>query len=281
MKALHKIIILVAALLVLPGCSSVADLVYNNAPTYVASELEDAFDLDEAQIEQLDERLGEFFAWHRDQELGHYRDVLEVAASASTDGIDADEFMRLRGEIRAAWQRSFDMAIDSFGDLAVTLRPEQIDHFEDHFRAASDEYTEYLDKSPQQREIERVEKNLERLENWFGDFDFETGKKVRERLRQLPDLNEPWIRYRAARHEAFVEVLRDASGGSLDVEALKAVVGPDSDYARAYEPKRAAFWQAYAAALQDISRWADERQRQRVVAKLKDYADIVERLQQS
>ena len=281
MNAVHRITILAATLVVLSGCGGVVDMAYNNAPTYVASELDDAFGLDEAQSEQLDGRLGEFFAWHRERELGRYQEVLETAATASADGIEAQEFMRLRLEIRAAWRRSLDMAIDRFGDLAVTLTPEQIDRFDAWFRENSREYTDYLDKSAQQREIFRVEQNLERIEKWFGDFDYATREKVRDRLRQLPDLYEPWLRYRAARHEAFIAVLHDASHNGLDIERLKAVIDPDSDYAdyaRAYEPARAAFWQAYAAALQDISGWASERQRQRVAAKLMDYAEIAGRL---
>lgn len=280
MNALHRVPILVVTLLALAGCGGVADLAYNNAPTFVASELEEAFDLDDAQIRQLDVRLVDFFAWHREQELVRYRETLEAAAVASADGIDAGEFLRLRDEFRDAWQRSLDRAIDSLGDLAVTLTPEQIDRFDAWFGKRSREYEVYLEKSPQQREIYRVERNLERLENWFGDFDYETRKKVSERLRQLPDRYESWLRYRRARHQALLAVLRDNARDGLDVERLRAVVDPDSDYARAYEPARAAFWQAYAELLQDVSGWVSKRQLQRVVAKLRDYAEIAGRLSQ-
>jgi hypothetical protein len=278
MNTLQKITILAVTLLALSGCGAVADLAYDSAPTYVASELEDAFDLDDAQIRQLDGRLVDFFDWHRAQELVRYREVLEAAATASADGIEAAEFMRLRGEIRAAWRRSFDKAIDSLGDLAVNLDPEQIDRFDTWFREGSREFEEYLEKSPQQREIIRVEEHLDRLENWFGDFDFETRKKVRARLEQLPDLYEPWLRYRSARHQALVSALRDIARDGPDPDRLKAVISPDSDYARAYEPARVAFWQAYAVVLEDVSGWVSERQLQRVASKLRDYAEIAGRL---
>ena len=279
MNSLYRITILTVTLLALAGCGGFAAMAYNNAPSYVASELDDAFGLDEAQSRQLDGRLTQFFTWHREQELGRYRDALQTAAAASADGIEAREVLRLHDEIRAAWRRSLGMAIDNFGDLAVTLTPEQIDRFDAWFREKSREYTDYLDKSPQQREIYRVERNLERIEKWFGDFDYATREKVRDRLRQLPDLYEPWLRYRAARHDALIATLRDASRNGLDIERLKTVaLGAETEYARAYEPRRTAYWRAYAAALQDISTWVGERQLQRVASKLQDYAEIAGRL---
>lgn len=281
MISLQRNSIFAVMLLALAGCGGIVDLAYNNAPSYVAGELDDAFGLDEAQSRQLDDRLAQFFGWHRGHELARYRDILQVAAAASADGIEASEVLRLHEDIRAAWRRSLGMAIDNFGDLAATLTPEQIDRFDAWFRKRSREYTDYLDKSPQQREIYRVEENLERIENWFGDFDYTTAKRVRERLRQLPDLYEPWLRYRAARHEALIETLRDTSRNGLDIERLKTVLlSPDTEYARAYEPLRRDFWRAYAEALQDIGGWVNERQLRRVASKLQDYAEIAGRLSQ-
>lgn len=278
MKTLLRIPLLVAALLALASCSLV-DLAYDNAPSWIAGELDDAFGLDEAQSSELDGRMARFFAWHREQELERYREILERAATASADGIEASEVLHLQADIRAAWGRSMEKVIDSFGDLAETLTPQQVDRFDAWFRHRSREYLDYLDKSPQQREIYRVERGLEQLEKWFGDFDYAAEQRIRDRLRQLPDIYEPWLRYREARHEALLAALRDASRDGFDGERLKAVLlSPDSDYARAYEPLRAAYWQAYAEALEDISAGASKRQVSRVSARLRDYAEIAGRL---
>jgi hypothetical protein len=278
MDKLLRILFLAAAMLALASCSLV-DLAYDNAPGWVAGELEAAFHLDETQSRELDGRLTRFFAWHREQELGRYREILDVAATASADGIEAEEFLRLQDDIRAAWQRSVAMAVDSFGDLAVTLTPQQIERFDAWFRDLSREHLEYLDKSPQQREIYRVERALERLVKWFGDFDYADEKWIRERLRQLPDIYEPWLRYREARHDALLATLREAAREGVDSDRLKAVMlSPDSDHARAYEPIRTVYWQAYAEAIEDISTRASERQVRRVSTKLRDYADIAGRL---
>ena len=53
--------LVIIATLLTGGCSAIS-FAYNNAPSFVAGELDDAFDLDNAQEHQLDEGLHEFFA---------------------------------------------------------------------------------------------------------------------------------------------------------------------------------------------------------------------------
>ncbi len=278
-RRLQKIL-LFTALLGLTACS-LPKFAYEQAPGYVASQLDDAFDLDSAQSAALDERLQQFFAWHRKQELSQYRVLLERAARDSSDGIRADEFMRLLGEVRAAWRRAVAKAIDSVGDLATTLTPEQIASYEAYYKERSAKYRDYLQMTAQQRENYRLTRNLDRLEQWFGEFNEFDKARVSERLRQLPDNYEDWIRYRDARQQALVAALRDAPNNGLDKARLKDILlGEDTDYARAYEPIRQAYWQAYAQAIQDISTWVGTGQRQRLVSRLEDYARIAKDLEQ-
>jgi len=276
-----QILLLLTALLGLTACS-LPKFAYDQAPGYVAGKFNDAFDLDAKQSAALDERLQQFFAWHRKQELGQYRVLLERAARDSSDGIRADEFLHLLDEVRAAWRRSVSRAIDSVGDLATTLTPEQIDSYEAYYYDYSSKYRDYLQMSAQQREHYRVTRNLDRLEQWFGKFDEFDRQRVIERLRQLPDNYEDWIRYRDARQAALIAALRDARKNGLDKARLKDVLlGDDTDYARAFEPGRQAYWQAYARAIEDISGWIGAGQRQTLVSRLEDYARIARDLEQS
>ncbi|UCH39360.1 MAG: hypothetical protein JSU67_14525 [Gammaproteobacteria bacterium] len=265
--------------LLLTGCGGLADMAYNNAPNYVAGEIDDAFDLDPAQSDQLDNRLEQFFVWHRNEELMRYQQFLDRAALAAADGISATEVLGLRDEVFVAWNRALDKAIDSLGDLAVSLSDEQIERFERYYRERSEEFHDYLEKSEQQREIYRVNRAYKRLENWFGEFDYPLDDRIHERLRQIPDIYRPWFEFRQRRHKALIAALRNASTKGFDQSQLRRIlVDPDSDHARAFAPAREAYWQAYATALEDISSWMSDQQRQRVVSRLQKYARIVERL---
>lgn len=274
MNRFQKFLFAVFLLLWLGGCS-VADMAYNNAPGLVASEFEDAFDLSAAQSEQLDSRLEQFFIWHRSEELNRYHEFLERAALDAADGITAVEFLSLRDDIGEAWERSVEKGIDSLGDIFVNLTPEQIEQYQLYHREASGEYQDYLEKSAQQREIYRVERSFESLESWFGEFDFMLEEKVTERLRKVPEIYQPWFNYREQRHQALVKAMKQG----LTRQKLKTIMlDPSTGFARAFAPAREAYWQGYAAALEDISSWLSKQQRQRVVTRLQRFARVVERL---
>lgn len=267
----------IACSLWLTNCGMV-DLAYNNAPTLAINEFDDALDLSEAQENQLEPRLQQFFAWHRQQELRRYQQLLEQAAQFTADGIDATEFLILNKKMRLAWQRALEKAIDGFGELALTLGPEQIERSQQYYLEHSGKYEDYLKKSPQQREISRIDSAVDRLENWFGDFEIDQEERIRTRLRRLPEFYLAWIKFRDARQQALIGVLSNASGDSIQQELKTALLDPSTEYALAFEPTRIAYWQAYAEALQDISGWLTRAQRHRASNKLKDYARVAERL---
>jgi hypothetical protein len=270
-------IVLVTTLL-LSGCGAVG-FVYNNAPAFVASKFDDAFALDDAQSARLDNSLQQFFAWHRQQELTRYRELLQQAAVKVADGLTAPEVLELTASLRDAWQRSLARAIDDLGDLALTLTPQQIAHFEQYFRDESKEQQDYLQMSAQQREIYRAKRGVDRLQDWFGSFDELQREKISLRLQRLPDAYSARIRYREARQQALLRALRAAPAEGLTREQLKFILlDPASDYARAYEPERSAYWQAYAQAIEEISGWLSKAQLQHAVERLQYYADIADGL---
>ena len=275
-SVLLRVLLIAGSLLT--GCSAI-DFAYKNAPSFVAGEFDDAFDLTDAQSDELDDRLQQFFAWHRQQELTQYRQFLETSAATVADGIEADEVLRIGEELRQTWRRTLARAIDEIGDLALTLTPQQIDHYDEYFRDKSAEYDDYLQMSAQQQEIFQVERQLDRLERWFGDFDDLQRERISRRLQSLPDIYPAWIRYREARHRAMVAALREASTSGLSRQQIKFIMMDDNtDYARAFEPERRAYWKAYAEMLEEISADFDESQLQYAAGRLRNYAEIADGL---
>jgi hypothetical protein len=263
------------AMLLTGGCSAIS-FAYNNAPSFVAGELDDAFDLDAAQERELGERLQKFFAWHRQQELPRYQQTITAAATTITDGITAAEILEISADLRLAWRRLLTQAIDDFGDFALTLSPAQIDHFEQYFHDDAEEYRDYLQMSAQQREIFRVKRSLKRLQDWFGKLDETQREKISLRLKQLPDYYPAWISYREARQQALLTALRRAATDGLSQQQLKVILlDPGTDYALNYEPVRRAYWQSYAQAIEDIGGLLRKSQLQHAVNRLQDYANTL------
>jgi len=275
MRRFYLLCFVTITTLLTAGCS-VLGFAYNNAPSFVASELDNAFDLDEAQQSKLDLRLQKFFAWHRQQELPRYQQSMNVAAITIADGITAAEFLEIYDELRLAWRRSLTQAVDDLDDLALTLSAAQIEHFQQYFHDEAEEYRDYLQMSAQQREIFRVQRGLKRLQDWFGKLDELQREKISLRLRQLPEFYPAWINYREARQRALLDALRAAATEGLSRQQLKFILlDPENDYARSFEPVRKAYWQAYAQAIEDIGGILRKTQLRHAVNRLQDYADTV------
>ena len=275
MKRIYLRGLVIIAVLLTASCSAF-EFAYNNAPSFVASEVEDAFDLDGDQVTQLEDGLQQFFIWHRQQELPRYRQFMETAASAISDGITADDFLELSAELRLAWQRSLARAIDHLSEIALTLTPAQIDHYQQYFIDESDEYDDYLQMSVQQREIFSVKRGVKRLQRWFGRLDETQQTKISQRLQQLPDFYPAWINYREARQQALLEALRAASVKGISPAQLKYIlIDPTSNYAQVFEQERSAYWRVYAEFIEDISELLRPSQLQHAVERLQDYADVV------
>jgi hypothetical protein len=276
MRRFFFVCFITLATLLTVGCSAI-NYAYNNAPSFVADEIDDAFDLDDAQKRQLDERLQSFFAWHRQHELPRYQQTLNAAAIAIADGLSAAEILKISADIRLAWRRSLTQAIEEIGDLALTLSPAQIENFQQYFHDDAEEYRDYQQMSAQQRQIFRGERGIKRLQKWFGKFDELQREKISLRMKQLPELYPAWITYREARQQALVDALRNArtEGSSRQHvrQQLKFILlDPTSDYARAFEPARKAYFQAYAEMIEDIGDRLSKAQLQHAVKRLQDYA---------
>jgi hypothetical protein len=280
MTRIYHACFVIIATLVLAGCGAV-NFAYNNAPSFVSNEFDNAFDLDDAQQTQLDKALLEFFSWHRQHELAHYQQFMDSAAIAIADGLTANEVLALRAEFMLAVQRSVTRMIDDAGPIAITLTPAQIDHYQQYFRDDAADHEDYLKMSLQQREIHRIERNMKRLQNWFGKFDELQYGKISLRLQRLPDLYPAWISYREARQRALLSALRKAATDGLSTHQLKFILlDPASDHARAYAPARNAYWNAYAQALEEISASLDKTQLEHAVSRLHNYSEIVAELMQ-
>ncbi len=275
MKRAQRLLLVPILTLGLGGCGLV-ELAYDNAPGLVVGRFDDAFDISESQRQRLEARLENYFAWHRQSELAQYESVLRQAAARAEDGIEAADTLWLVDEVRAAWRRGVARLFDEVAELGTTLTPAQLERLEEYFEESSEEYIDYLELSEQQRAIHRAQRRLKRLERVFGDFDDFLEARVLARLEQLPEMWEPWFEFRQARFAAHLAALREAR----DAEALRPALhriwlDPDTDYARRFEPRRAAYWREFAAALEEIDGWLEPHHRRRAIERLRDYADTL------
>ncbi len=278
MKALLKPLLCVIAVLILTSCSAIK-LVYDRAPKLAANALDDTFDLNRDQRSQLDARLKSFFQWHRQNELPRYRQFLTEVSSEVTEGITAAEIIRFSQQARAARDRAMAKAIDLVGDLASSLSPAQIEHFERTYQKKRAEHDEDRAKSPEVRAEKRTKRHLKRIEHWTGSFSAKEEKRIIARLMQLPAAHAEWDNYRDAQHQALVEILSEASNTAnpenTQQQLRELLLDHENRLNRPLQPIRQRSLQAWSEAAEEISSWLTEKQKQKAVAKLKKYASVI------
>ena len=74
------------------ACSSLR-LAYQNADTYLFFRANSYLDLDPKASDELDERVNEFFAWHRKNALPQYARLSEEAAKRVSKGLSREDLV--------------------------------------------------------------------------------------------------------------------------------------------------------------------------------------------
>ena len=198
---------LIASCLIATGCSAIS-LGYGVLPAYALFSIERYFSFDDAQRTQVRLALDELHVWHRKQELPQYRKLLVESAARSKRPLQMDDMKWFRDQLNIRWAVTADKIALPFAELAVTLRPEQINKMRKKFAEQNIESREkYFQADLSERAEERVKRSRERFETFFGTVSDQQTTVLAEQLKQLPIQDENWYIERLARQKAFSDLL--------------------------------------------------------------------------
>ncbi|MFT5504939.1 MAG: hypothetical protein ACI8XC_002656 [Gammaproteobacteria bacterium] len=262
---------LISALFV-GGCSSTS-LVYNNADWFAREKIDDYFSISGSQQRRLDRDIDNFILWHRTNELPRYAQFIDDLTRMLADGLGKDDVTLLFEEIVAARVRFAEASIASATDFLVSVNAEQLDYMNREFYQGLTEDKEELEIPAEQRREQKFEQRLDTLENWFGNFDQQQVRKVRQISDEIPDNHRYWLKQREQNHIAFLALLRSKP----DPESIEQYLherfvkreGVDDEQRIQMQLSRAN-WQI---ALIKLDRLLTEKQRQSAIDKLVDYRD--------
>lgn len=118
-------LLLIATLI---GCSA-NRLLYNRADTFIRWAADDYVTLNREQQAAFDQRLDDFLAWHRSEELPRYREFIVTSLGTLEDGVTLDEAVAISEEIDLAADRFQGQLIELLLATAEELSDEQIQDF--------------------------------------------------------------------------------------------------------------------------------------------------------
>jgi hypothetical protein len=249
---------------------------YENADTYVRWKAGQYLDAEGDDAEELDDRIDEFHAWHRKNELPKYAKLAQEASQRFADGLSRQDLIWGYDSLRLQARESLRKAAELAAPLLDRLSPEQLAQIE---RRMADEnrqfYRNNLRGSERERRRKRARYAADRLEDWVGKLSQAQIARVRE----------------YAEHAPLLEELRDRDRKRLQSDVMAIIRARE---ARKKLPERIANWErgreaAFVAALElwreqyfamlaDVDRTLTPEQRARATGHLRRYAEDFEAL---
>ena len=259
--------LLVAALLT--ACSAVR-LVYDNADLYVHWRAAHYLDPDEAQAEELDERIAAFMAWHRAHSLPKYAQIADEARRRMERRLQPDDLVWGYDSVVGQVREDVRAAAESMAPLLDGLTPRQIAHFERRLAEDNRRFArENLRGGERERRKRRTARNVERLEDWLGRLSRAQVQRVAQYSERAPLLDEMRDRDHKRLQAQLLAILRAK-------EAKQRLPDFVANFDRGREPAYAAAVEAarkeYGAMILDIDRMLTREQRARAAHDLARYA---------
>lgn len=264
--------IALAALLVAlaAGCSTVRVL-YDHADIYLKWKASSYLALDGADAAELGRRVDDLLAWHRAQALPQYAALAEEAGRRLARGLSQEDLVWGYDAAMAQARESARAAAERIAPLLDRLTPAQVAYLERQLAEDNRRFAhEYLRGGESERRRRRIERNVERLEDWVGELSESQFERVARYSERAPLLEELRDRDRKRLQARFLAIVRAGAAR----ERLPDVA---AHWDREREPAYAAAYQAarreYFAMLLDVERSLTTEQRARAARSLRRWAE--------
>jgi hypothetical protein len=269
-KSVLKVTLALAAAALLTACTALR-LAYDNADTYLLFRAKSYLDLDAKGSDELDERIDEFFAWHRRTALPQYARLSEEAAKRVTRGLSREDLVWGYDSLVAHARQSLRFAAERVAPLLDRLTPQQVAHMERRFAEDNRKFArEYLRGSEAERRKRRARRLEERLEDWLGNLSHVQAEKVKQFSERTPLYDELRAKDRQRMQAEFVDMIRKR-------EVQKRLPDWIANWDHGRDPAHLAaserFRQEYLTLLLEIDKTLSSEQRNRAAANFRRYAE--------
>lgn len=274
MRALARFVLLLA-LALLAGCSG-ARLAYNNADSVLRWMADDYFALEGAQEEDFRERLARFHAWHRSEELPRYSELMASAADKIGDGLTAAELDWGWDSVKGRYRRMVAYGAADLAAVLATLTPAQFERLEQKFAESNAEFAKkHLQGGVAAQRERREERNLELMQDWFGDLSDAQEAQLKAACARLPLLYELRLKNRQRRQGEFVALLKaHRSAARLGPRLRHWLTEWEEGESPEYRQQTKLHRERYVQMLLELDRGLAQQQRAHAAARLSEYAEI-------
>jgi hypothetical protein len=269
-RSVLKITLVAALAWLVAGCSALR-LAYDNADTYLRFRASGYVDLDAKSSAELDERIDEFFAWHRKNALPQYARISEEAAKRVSKGLSREDLVWGYDSMVAHARQSLRVAAERIAPLLDRLTPQQVAHLEKRLAEDNHKFAkEYLRGGEGERRKRRAQRVEQRLADWVGNLSPAQLEKVRRFSERTPLYDELRERDRKRMHAELLDMIRKR-------EAQKRLPDWIANWERGRDPAHLEaserFRQEYSVLILELDKTLTPAQRARAQANFRRYAE--------
>ena len=246
-------------------------MAYDNADTFLRWRLTSYLDVHGEDSDQLDDAIDAFLRWHRVQALPQYARIADDAAARLARGLSREDLDWGYDSLVEQAREGLRASAARLAPLLDRLDEEQVRHIEGRFAEDNRKFArEYLRGSEKERRRKRLERNIERMEDWVGTLSDEQVERVRQYSERAPLFDEHRDRDRKRLQAEFLPVVRAHEAQKrLPELAANWDRGRDAEYRTA----NAALLREYYAMVLDIDRMLSAQQRAKAVARMRAFAE--------
>lgn len=263
-------------LVLLTGCSAVRTG-YNHADTLAYWWLDSYVDFSEAQTPLVRDSLQALHRWHRQRELPAYAELLDRMQSLASGSVTPELVCTFAAQVRNHLQRLGDQSADGLARVVPTLRPTQLQRLAEQLDKHNQKWREeWLDGTPAELLDRRLERTVDRFEDFYGRLSDAQKALLRQRLATSSyDARAAWAE-RLRRQEDLLGVFQghlDAKRPAVVKAEMQALLQrnlePPEAQARARAERQL---QEGCQTLALLHNSTNARQRRHLIEKLQDYA---------
>jgi hypothetical protein len=239
--------IVVALLLVLSACSSLR-LAYNNGDMLMYWWLDAYIDFDSEQKPDVKQDIRDLFHWHRKTQLQDYAQLLQRAQRQLKGSVSEADLMADYVDIRDRTEALLLRSAPDIADLALSLKPAQLDQIERKFAKNNAEFRKKNMKGDREEQNKfRYKKSMEQFELWFGNFTSAQEKLIRQASDARPLDNALWLDERMRRQTRIMalarKIMNEKPSREVAVGWIEKLIREGFD--RLEQSERKAFFDAY------------------------------------
>lgn len=271
--------LVLAASLLLQGCSFATRFAYNHLDWLANRELAKYVDLNDAQEQWLEPRFNRFWDWHRDSQLPLYAADLRQLMGAVERGLTAEDLLAANARMEQHW---INATAALRGDAIALLRQLDDAQVAQLMQRVDEKNQEFIDERLAVTEQERREQDRERARKWFdkrlGSVSLAQRESIEQWLNQRLDLSEHWQARREWWRASFADALARRNQANAGDELATLLFDSRSSWSDALREQVAVNQELWLELTLEVERLASDKQRRHLLEYLKELAEDFEAL---